>query len=100
MQEQLGNLLKEKNVDLNDVSYGFHWPPFISISHLHMHAIAPASKMRFTARISYMPIDMWYCSVCKSFHLKIQITFNQMQIIVFFFIQQPEYVCSKLKPAP
>lgn len=63
MQNELRNLLGTKNVNLEDVSYGFHWPPFTSIDHLHMHAIAPASKMGFFARLVFKPINMWYCSV-------------------------------------
>lgn len=65
MKAELTNLLKDKNVNLDDVSYGFHWPPFTSIDHLHMHAIAPASKMSFFARQVFKPINMWYCTVSK-----------------------------------
>ncbi|XP_031631744.1 histidine triad nucleotide-binding protein 3-like [Contarinia nasturtii] len=74
MKNELRNFLNTKNVNLDDVSYGFHWPPFTSIDHLHLHAIAPASKMGFIQRIVFKPIDMWYCS--------------------------PEYVLANLKPAP
>lgn len=63
MQNELRNLLNTKDVNLDDVSYGFHWPPFTSIDHLHMHAIAPASKMGFIARQVFKPINMWYCTV-------------------------------------
>lgn len=65
MREQVKELLRLKGLDLNDVSYGFHWPPFVSVTHLHMHAIAPMSKMGFIARLVFKPIDMWYCSVCS-----------------------------------
>lgn len=64
MQDQLKELLRSKGVDLEDVSYGFHWPPFVSVKHLHMHAIAPMSKMSFISRLVFKPINMWYCSVC------------------------------------
>lgn len=67
MQEQLRILLTEKNVNLDDVSYGFHWPPFTSIDHLHMHAIAPASKMGFIGRLIFKPINIWYCTVSEIF---------------------------------
>lgn len=63
MQNELRNLLSTKDVNVDDISFGFHWPPFISIDHLHMHAIAPASKMGFFARLVFKPINMWYCSV-------------------------------------
>lgn len=66
MKEQLAGFLSELNVNLDDVSYGFHWPPCTSIDHLHMHAIAPASKMGFVARLIFKPINMWYCSVSNA----------------------------------
>lgn len=68
MQNELRNLLNTKNVNLDDVSYGFHWPPFTSIDHLHMHAIAPASKMGFVQRLVFKPINMWYCTVRCNFN--------------------------------
>lgn len=68
MQNELRNLFSTKNVNLDDVSYGFHWPPFTSISHLHMHGIAPASKMGFIARQVFKPINMWYCTVSIKIH--------------------------------
>lgn len=87
MQDKLKELLRTKEVDLNDVSYGFHWPPFVSVRHLHMHAIAPMSKMGFFARLVFKPINLWYCSVCilyfvyleekwsTEIHLRISISF-------------------------
>lgn len=63
MQNELRNLIQSKNMNIDDISYGFHWPPFTSIDHLHMHAIAPASKMGFISRQVFKPINIWYCSV-------------------------------------
>ena len=31
--------------DITEVLFGFHWPPFITVEHLHLHIIFPASKM-------------------------------------------------------
>lgn len=63
MQQELNNLFVKKEVDLEDATFGFHWPPFNSISHLHMHAIAPVSKMNFISRWLFKPINVWYCTV-------------------------------------
>lgn len=63
MQNQLTELFQKHGIDLADVSYGFHWPPFVSVKHLHMHGIAPVSKMRFFGRIVFKPINIWYCTV-------------------------------------
>ena len=43
-------ILQEKGCDLNDSRLGFHWPPFQSIEHLHMHVLSPVSSMSFLSR--------------------------------------------------
>jgi len=35
------------NEEINEALYGFHFPPFISVDHLHMHVISPLSAMSF-----------------------------------------------------
>nr|CAD7452357.1 unnamed protein product [Timema tahoe] len=53
-------ILEQTGVDLSDVRFGFHWPPFHSISHLHLHAIAPASQMGFISRGIFKPDSWWF----------------------------------------
>ncbi len=52
--ERLGvigkQVLRDKNCNLNDSRLGFHWPPFHSIEHLHMHVLCPVSTMNFVSR--------------------------------------------------
>lgn len=39
-------VLKSKNVtDFEDISLGFHVPPYISVPHLHLHVLAPYSQL-------------------------------------------------------
>ena len=45
--------------NLNDTLFGFHYPPFISIDHLHLHVICPASSINFT-NSSLFRKDTWY----------------------------------------
>lgn len=33
--------------DLADTRIGYHWPPFSSMQHLHLHILAPVSQMSF-----------------------------------------------------
>lgn len=36
--------------DHSDSRTGFHWPPFSSVLHLHLHVLAPISEMSFIKR--------------------------------------------------
>ncbi|GJQ71145.1 putative histidine triad nucleotide binding protein 3 [Trypoxylus dichotomus] len=57
------HVLAENNGDVNDARLGFHWPPFNSISHLHLHIISPVSKMGFFARQIYRPDTFWFVTM-------------------------------------
>lgn len=53
------SLLQRQGGDMNDVRTGFHWPPFTTVKHLHLHVISPTSEMGFLARhVVYKP-DWW-----------------------------------------
>lgn len=64
MQTELKRHLENLKADLNDVIFGFHWPPFISVNHLHMHGISPAGQMTFIGRWIFKPYNMWFRTVC------------------------------------
>lgn len=53
-------------LDLKDTRTVFHWPPFNSISHLHLHYINPASEMGLISRTIFKPNTMWCVSVSKN----------------------------------
>ncbi|KAF0289512.1 Histidine triad nucleotide-binding protein 3 [Amphibalanus amphitrite] len=44
------------------VRLGFHWPPFHLVSHLHLHAIEPASQMSLISRMMFRH-GLWFASV-------------------------------------
>ena len=48
-----------KGFDDKELLLGFHWPPFISVEHLHLHVIYPKSKLSQLGRCKF-PIDSWY----------------------------------------
>ena len=54
------NAITNSVTDSEDVLYGYHWPPFNSIQHLHLHVIYPRSQMGFFARQIYRPNSFWF----------------------------------------
>ena len=47
-------------VDPNDVIMGFHWPPFSSQSHLHLHVIFPKRQMGWLGKLIFWPGTYWF----------------------------------------
>lgn len=62
MEKELRALFEQMHIDNDDALFGFHWPPFVSVTHLHMHGIAPASKMGFLSRWIFKPFNQWFCT--------------------------------------
>ncbi|XP_055362298.1 adenosine 5'-monophosphoramidase HINT3-like isoform X2 [Betta splendens] len=66
MEEMGKKILKENKVrDFNDIRMGFHLPPFSSVSHLHLHTLAPASNMEPRSQRRYGPQSCWFIPVDK-----------------------------------
>lgn len=58
-------ILQQQHADLSKARFGFHWPPFNSVNHLHLHAISPDDriKLRFRLRGAYSQWMPWFKSV-------------------------------------
>lgn len=62
MLEVAHEQLAKNNLSLSDARLGYHWPPFRSVRHLHLHAIAPASEMGFISRLIFRKDSYWFVS--------------------------------------
>lgn len=61
MKRIMLELLELSNqTDHNEISLGFHVPPFNSVKHLHLHGIAPKSDMKFVGRWIFRENSYWY----------------------------------------
>lgn len=56
-------VMTESKGDLSGLRMGFHWPPFHSISHLHLHVIAPEEEMGWIARGIFKVNSYWFVHV-------------------------------------
>lgn len=63
MNDVAFKILEQKNGDTEDVRIGFHWPPFNSIQHLHLHVIFPASQVHMMSRLVYKANSWWFASM-------------------------------------
>ncbi|XP_061561123.1 adenosine 5'-monophosphoramidase HINT3-like [Phycodurus eques] len=56
MVEMGRTVLQDQGVaDMTDIRIGFHQPPYTSISHLHLHVLAPASKIAGSVMFKFLP---------------------------------------------
>ena len=56
-------LASNSQTDLDQISLGFHLPPFNSIKHLHLHGISPKSDVGFIGRMIFRENSWWYQTV-------------------------------------
>ncbi|KPI99612.1 PREDICTED: histidine triad nucleotide-binding protein 3-like [Papilio xuthus] len=54
--------LAKNNLSVDDARFGYHWPPFRSVRHLHLHTIAPESKMGLISRMIFKKDSYWFVS--------------------------------------
>lgn len=52
--------------DTQKLRLGFHWPPFNSIGHLHLHLLYPVEQMSLISRLVFQPNWFWFSEVEKT----------------------------------
>nr|XP_061806404.1 adenosine 5'-monophosphoramidase HINT3-like [Nerophis lumbriciformis] len=56
MVEMGRDVLRDQGVaDMTDIAIGFHQPPYISVEHLHLHVLAPASEIQENMIFKFIP---------------------------------------------
>lgn len=53
-------VLKNAGGKSEEARFGFHWPPFTSVKHLHLHVIAPVTSMTFMSRLIFREGSYWF----------------------------------------
>ncbi|KFM80159.1 Histidine triad nucleotide-binding protein 3, partial [Stegodyphus mimosarum] len=53
-------ILMNENVSIDDARMGFHWPPFNTVQHLHLHVIASVNEMGFFSKLIFKPDSYWF----------------------------------------
>ncbi|XP_043506316.1 histidine triad nucleotide-binding protein 3-like isoform X1 [Frieseomelitta varia] len=55
-------IAEQQGLDLTVTRTGFHWPPFNTISHLHLHVISPICNINFFKKFIFKPNSYWFVS--------------------------------------
>ncbi|XP_064485316.1 adenosine 5'-monophosphoramidase HINT3-like [Ornithodoros turicata] len=55
-------VLQQQGGAVDSLRVGFHWPPFNSIAHLHLHVISPVEELSYIGKFVYMPGSLWFCT--------------------------------------
>ncbi|XP_078319880.1 adenosine 5'-monophosphoramidase HINT3-like isoform X2 [Crassostrea virginica] len=53
-------VLKDAGGNIEEARIGFHWPPFTSVKHLHLHVIFPMTSMTFLSRLIFREGSYWF----------------------------------------
>lgn len=63
MREVAAVVLRQQGcADESSCRFGYHWPPFNAINHLHLHAIGETSTMGFVAKGIFWSGSPWFVS--------------------------------------
>jgi len=77
------------NLDPASTRTGFHWPPFNTVHHLHLHVISPIEKMSGIRKLMFPnPNNYWFVSVSIKIIRLILNMKDKFLLYVFSFCRQ------------
>ncbi|XP_076635202.1 adenosine 5'-monophosphoramidase HINT3 [Colletes latitarsis] len=63
MISALDIVIQQQGLDRAATRTGFHWPPFNTVNHLHLHVISPVENINFLNKIIYLPGSFQFVSI-------------------------------------
>ncbi|XP_034938630.1 histidine triad nucleotide-binding protein 3-like [Chelonus insularis] len=60
MVETVEVVVAQQGLNLSSTRTGFHWPPFNTVNHLHLHVIYPIENMSFIKKQMFKPNSYWF----------------------------------------
>lgn len=55
-------ILEQQGLNPAETRTGFHWPPFNTVHHLHLHVISPISNMNMIKKFMFATNSYWFVS--------------------------------------
>ncbi|KAK2584874.1 hypothetical protein KPH14_002471 [Odynerus spinipes] len=55
-------IVDKQGLDINSTRTGFHWPPFNTVHHLHLHVISPVENMSLVGQMKFKLNSPWFVS--------------------------------------
>lgn len=81
-------IAEKQGLDLAVTRTGFHWPPFNTIHHLHLHVISPICNMGLFKKFMFKPNSYWFVSVriihILKFHSMYLVGSSWFVIVMFY----------------
>ncbi|XP_076222228.1 adenosine 5'-monophosphoramidase HINT3 [Nomia melanderi] len=62
MVSTVDKILEKQGLDSASTRTGFHWPPFNTVDHLHLHVISPIEDMSLLRKFMFKADSYWFVS--------------------------------------
>lgn len=62
MVSTIDKIIEKQCLDPAATRTGFHWPPFNTVDHLHLHVISPVDNMSLLRKFMFKANSYWFVS--------------------------------------